>query len=531
MHKISLFVVGVLVLCLVGSAAVSQTIKPGRYRARAVIIVHGFGGSFGAPLFCNNQDAIRKFERAVLEEPLHAIAIKVPDQLVVDPILHVYDYINKELRWRFTEVVLLPWDWRRGVEYNVEQYLLPEYQRLAAKYRRVHLVGHSTGGLLIRSLLARVGDANLGRVAFCGVPHEGLAASYLAWNGGMLQGTNIWTENYTRLIFDYIQTGCGCGSQSRLDFFRNGCASYPYPMESLRDLIPSYAFVRKGSVMGQFVTSGELCQKNPFLEALEQVTEPWDVQIRAHYFVSRSQSTPYFVAIKDNDKQCSRLRWPDGSYKSIYYKTAGDNRVVAESGCPDLWSMENPPQCTFTDKVPAIGKHYKPKAINHGNCTTVFTEEIANFLQYGRITKPPTTTTSTTSTTTLAVTTTTEGDPTTTLPVTTTTIPDESLAGVRIEPDWDLGLIYTQRSLYAFADADGGGVLDDDVSMHAYTTWSADDTNIVQFYPDGGQMYYVGFQVGTTTIRVSFDPDGDGPKSPYTDAITVTINDGSGGEG
>lgn len=543
MHKISICVLSLFVLILTCTTVIAQTEKPGKYRADAVIVLHGFGGSFGSQLFCNNQDAIRRFEYEVRQQPLHFIAINVPSGLVVDPILHSYESLVAELKERFAEVSVIPWDWRRGVEYNVSTYALPEYQRLVQAYRRVHFVGHSTGGLLIRELLARQGDEHLGRVAFCGVPHKGLAAPYLAWNGGELEGLGAVFGPYTRLIFKYIKIGCGCADTPFTTFLREGCASYPYPMQSLRDLIPIYGFLRKGpmSQIGILESHAGLCHQNRFLAELDTVDRPWDTSIRAHYFVGKSHETPYYVSVKKDDKQCSRLKWPDGKYQSTFYKVLGDKRVLASSGCPTYRRGYEPPQCTFVDTVTSRRRLFSERKNDHGNCTTVFKEEIANFLEFGRITRPPTTTTSTITTTTIAVTTTTAQDPTTTLPVTTTTTTMPSggaegvILGVVTEDglvyDDMLDLVYHQRVVVALADLDGDGELDDDVALHPNTGWSADDARIIQFYPDGTQMTYVGFLVGTTTMRVSFDPDGDGPIAPYTDAMSITIDDGSYGGG
>ncbi len=527
MHKISLFVIGVLALCLVSVTAIAQTEKPGRYRTDTVLFLHGHQGSLGPEIFCNDQSAIKRFE--VYTNKVLQFPIDVPDVLTIEPVFNTYRLPLRKLRLNFWEVAAPPYDWRLGAEAIVEQYILPVYNDLISRNQRIHIVAHSYGGIVARTLLAKVGDQRIGKVLFFGTPHWGLGDAYYGWNGGKISSAGVFAEIAGTVFLSHIMEGCGCSTERAVQFIRQGCSKFPRPVESLRELLPIYSFAHEGSLSGPRISPDRLCEMNDLLLDLDATEEPWNTPMRSHIFGSAKRMTTHSIALEQNNQACSRLLWPDGKPIKKRRLEVGDDRVIKESTCRATDVSLND-QCTLVDTVTSRKKPYEEKATAHQQLFDVYWEEMINFLLYSKLTKPATTTTSTTSTT-LVVTTTTELDPTTTLPVTTTTIPDGSLAGVRIYPEEDGGLIYTQRFIYAFADADGGGVLDDDVSLHPNTSWSADDANIVQFYPDSGQMTYGGFQVGTTTIRVSFDPDGDGPKSPYTDAITVTIDDGTFGGG
>lgn len=74
-----------------------------------------------------------------------------------------------------------PFDWRKSLWRStslLKDKINEQYSRLQGG--KVHLVGHSMGGLLIRAMLARHGDNDLwnkiGRIVFIGTPHYGAAA-------------------------------------------------------------------------------------------------------------------------------------------------------------------------------------------------------------------------------------------------------------------------------------------------------------------------------------------------------------------
>jgi pimeloyl-ACP methyl ester carboxylesterase len=76
--------------------------------------------------------------------------------------------------------IRFPFDWRKSLWKSAEGLKKKIEELAAVGVGKIHLVGHSMGGLLIRAMLARYGDDTLwdkiGRIAFIGTPHYGSPA-------------------------------------------------------------------------------------------------------------------------------------------------------------------------------------------------------------------------------------------------------------------------------------------------------------------------------------------------------------------
>lgn len=98
--------------------------------------------------------------------------------------------------------VIFPYDWRKSLVHSAEDLkslILRTYETNGNK--PVHLVGHSMGGIMIRTMLMLYGAdvwKVIGRVAFIGTPHYGspAIASYLK--------NHLWGWDFRALLGRYI---------------------------------------------------------------------------------------------------------------------------------------------------------------------------------------------------------------------------------------------------------------------------------------------------------------------------------------
>jgi len=81
-----------------------------------------------------------------------------------------------------------PWDWRLPAREAAEEYLKPMIDKALADTgaSKVHIVAHSMGGLLVRSLIQHSAEYadKIARVAMVGTPNRGSCNAYYIWEGG-----------------------------------------------------------------------------------------------------------------------------------------------------------------------------------------------------------------------------------------------------------------------------------------------------------------------------------------------------------
>lgn len=117
------------------------------------------------------------------------------------PTLTGFERLRSKLCERGYRVIEVPWDWRMPPLEAAQEYLAGKINDAVgqSQFGKVHIVAHSMGGLLARSLIQERDDfhAKIGKLALVGVPNKGSVNPYYIWEGGdpLLLDSTIRTVN------------------------------------------------------------------------------------------------------------------------------------------------------------------------------------------------------------------------------------------------------------------------------------------------------------------------------------------------
>ena len=139
-----------------------------------------------------------------------------------------------DARW---EVETFFYDWRRNIEDNanllsdfIEHFVQPE------EGEKVHLVGHSMGGLVGRAYIDnKTEETNrVEKYISAGSPHQGTAIAYPAWSAG-----EVWNDNFLQKIaINALIKHCGLKMKLKSD--RETIRAMA---PSMQDLLPTFKYL------------------------------------------------------------------------------------------------------------------------------------------------------------------------------------------------------------------------------------------------------------------------------------------------
>ena len=212
------------------------------------------------------------WNRNLLDENL-----EYADQWVLDPHFHTYDGLVSDLQtyggYVLDETLFpFPYDWRQSNEFTA-QLLYGKIQAIKQQTgaEKVDIVAHSMGGLVVRQYIqSDLYQNDVDQLIFIATPQRGAPKAYLAWEGGYL-GTTIVSDFVKELLVAKIAKIDGfCDSL----FDRNRCVYeyvHGYPVESVRELLPDYDYLRS-SVTAEIFPYPYGYPQNQFLENLNSST-------------------------------------------------------------------------------------------------------------------------------------------------------------------------------------------------------------------------------------------------------------------
>ncbi len=121
---------------------------------------------------------------------------------------HMWQKLKKDLgKQSNVEIVDVPYDWRLPVQEAAELYLVPVLRSIrknCKSVKKVHVVAHSMGGLVVRSYIQGLAkypyENEIDKLALVGSPAGGAAIPYYIWDGGdpetadKIQGSTLYEK-------------------------------------------------------------------------------------------------------------------------------------------------------------------------------------------------------------------------------------------------------------------------------------------------------------------------------------------------
>lgn len=222
------------------------------------------------------------------------------------------------------------YDWRQPLDVVAEQFRKYIDQVLSKfpSQTKVKIVGHSLGGLVVRSYLTKYPDSHkVSTVITVGTPHTGTVLAYPTWENG-----EIW-ENNILIQIGLTQILTHCRIKRTLDVSRNRIFPLNIPdnkqvihslVPSIESLFPTFDFLRKNNTL---ISSNSLFYQNRWIK-----DHPFPSDFFHTTFISLSgndKDTLRFIDIEDSSDSEKQIgRWIDGKPVNKSYTKEGDGTIL-----------------------------------------------------------------------------------------------------------------------------------------------------------------------------------------------------------
>lgn len=253
----------------------------------------------------------------------------VGGKLILDPILHTYDQLYKNLQvygdYKDGETLFsFPYDWT--LSNTTTAYLLENKineVKSICHCDKVDLVAHSMGGLVARYYIeSDLYQNDVDQIIFLATPHLGSPKSYLIWEGGDLDPGKI---DSIRELFLKLVAEVG-GFNSIYDYVRN------LPVFSTQQLLPIYDYLQDKDT-GLLRSYPNNYPRNEFLEDLNSEFNLNKLYNRVkiiNIYGDIPTSTINSIRVVDQTPEQVPL-WEDG-YPENYNSFFGDYGIIKGSG-------------------------------------------------------------------------------------------------------------------------------------------------------------------------------------------------------
>lgn len=262
-----------------------------------------------------------------------------PSKWKMTPFLSIYQRLintltgNAKLKLN-KDLFIYNYDWRQPLDTqadNLKNYL-DSLIKSNSSVKKFRLVGHSLGGLVIRSYLERYNniDNKVIQALTIGTPHQGTLLAYPLWENG-----EIWSENLTsKIALSQILEICKLKKTDLRASFKSGSISYPSKKDLIRSLIPSlHSLLPTFDYLyqnGKVKKTDSLTHQNDWLG--KNLFPENSYQIKFGTLSGTGQSTlSNFVVSNPPPSDLAKDIWADGKPIKNNFVKDGDGTVLSSS--------------------------------------------------------------------------------------------------------------------------------------------------------------------------------------------------------
>lgn len=243
----------------------------------------------------------------------------------------VYGPIIQHLKDNGIDTQVFTYDWRQDIRVSADR--LSEFiDAHTATGERIHLVGHSMGGLVARAYAGRTQAAGrIDRLLTVGSPHTGTVLAYPSWSGGQ-----IWNDNlFMKIALTTVVKRCN--QTHRISDIQTIRQYVP----STQNLLPVFNYLTDKK-SGQSIPYAGMSAQNSWLPDVSFIPPFGGAWVGSIHGVGRN--TLVSLSVKSpNKRKIERDLWDDGKPADKFSSPDGDGTVLADSASiPDAENISIP---------------------------------------------------------------------------------------------------------------------------------------------------------------------------------------------
>lgn len=222
------------------------------------------------------------------------------------------------------------YDWRQDLPIQAQNFkkFIDDISQTAPLNTKFHIVGHSLGGLVIRSYLEDfAGENKIADVITVGSPHEGTVIAYPLWENGEIWSSDLPAKIALNTILSRCRLILSKSKITKLPKLSTKKEILQKVVPSVKSLLPVFDFLTAGKSV---IAWNSMTEQNSWLKS-----HPWPVDLYSLNFYSLSgknqQTLSYLDVISPSQSDAVKKNWIDGLPVQKYYSSSGDGTVLNTS--------------------------------------------------------------------------------------------------------------------------------------------------------------------------------------------------------